>query len=156
MVEVGMAISLASQAFSAIKKSVEMGREVEDIAGYFGKFFDAKDQLAAASQYDKNQPMVKKLFAGNSVEAQALEITAARHKMAALEKELREYLLYTGQVGFYEDMMKERRNIRAARLREAARKAESKRLWTDIIALVIGGTLIAFVIAGTVSLIVSV
>mgnify|MGYP001384926205 FL=1 len=156
MVEVGMAISLASQAFSAIKKSVEMGREVEDIAGYFGKFFDAKDQLAAASQYDKNQPMVKKLFAGNSVEAQALEITAARHKMAALEKELREYLLYTGQVGFYEDMMKERRNIRAARLREAARKAESKRLWTDIIALVLGGTLIAFVIAGTVSLIVSV
>ncbi len=156
MVEVGMAISLASQAFSAIKKSVEMGREVEDIAGYFGKFFDAKDQLAAASQYDKNQPMVKKLFAGNSVEAQALEITAARHKMAALEKELREYLLYTGQVGFYEDMMKERRNIRAARLREAARKAESKRLWTDVIALVLGGTLIAFVIAGTVSLIVSV
>ena len=156
MVEVGMAISLASQAFSAIKKSVEMGREVEDIAGYFGKFFDAKDQLAAASQYDKNQPMVKKLFAGNSVEAQALEITAARHKMAALEKELREYLLYTGQVGFYEDMMKERRNIRAARLREAARKAESKRLWTDIIALVLGGTLIAFVVAGTVSLIVSV
>tara|TARA_B000000565_G_scaffold254858_1_gene234135 strand:+ start:1270 stop:1740 length:471 start_codon:yes stop_codon:yes gene_type:complete len=156
MVEVGMAISLASQAFSAIKKSVEMGREVEDIAGYFGKFFDAKDQLAAASQYDKNQPMVKKLFAGSSVEAQALEITAARHKMAALEKELREYLLYTGQVGFYEDMMKERRNIRAARLREAARKAESKRLWTDVIALVLGGTLIAFVIAGTVSLIVSV
>ena len=156
MVEVGMAISLASQAFSAIKKSVEMGREVEDIAGYFGKFFDAKDQLAAASQYDKNQPMVKKLFAGNSVEAQALEITAARHKMAALEKELREYLLYTGQVGFYEDMMKERRNIRAARLREAARKAESKRLWTDVIALVLGGTLIAFIIAGTVSLIVSV
>lgn len=156
MVEVGMAISLASQAFSAIKKSVEMGREVEDIAGYFGKFFDAKDQLAAASQYDKNQPMVKKLFAGNSVEAQALEITAARHKMAALEKELREYLLYTGQVGFYEDMMKERRNIRAARLREAARKAEAKRLWTDVIALVLGGTLIAFVIAGTVSLIVSV
>ena len=49
MVEVGMAISLASQAFSAINKSVEMGREVEDIAGYFGKFFDAKDQLAAAS-----------------------------------------------------------------------------------------------------------
>ncbi len=155
MVEVGMAISLASQAFNAIKKSVEMGREVEDIAGYFGKFFDAKDQIAAATQYDKNQPMVKKLFSGNSVEAQALEITAARHKMAALEKELREYLLYTGQVGFYEDMMKERRNIRAARLREAARKAESKRLWTDIIALIVGGTLIAFIVAGTVSLIAS-
>ena len=153
MVEVGMAISLASQAFSAIKKSVELGREVEDIAGYFGKFFDAKDQIAAATQYDKNQPMVKKLFAGNSVEAQALEITAAKHKMAALEKELREYLLYTGQVGFYEDMMKERRAIRAARLREAARKAESKRLWTDIIALIVGGSIMAFIIGATVTFI---
>ncbi len=67
MVEVGMAISLASQAFNAIKKSVEMGREVEDIAGYFGKFFDAKDQIAAATQYDKNQPMVKKLFSISNV-----------------------------------------------------------------------------------------
>ena len=102
-----MAMSLAKSAFAGIKKAVELGREVEDVAGYFGKFFDAKDQLAEASQYEKNQPMVKKLFSGSSVEAQALEVTAARHKMAALEKELREYLLYTGQVGFYEDMMKE-------------------------------------------------
>ena len=29
-----------------------------------------------------------------------------------MEKELREYLIYTGQVAFYEDMMKERRVIR--------------------------------------------
>ena len=130
-----------------------MGREVEDIAGYFGKFFDAKDQIAAATQYDKNQPMVKKLFSGNSVEAQALEITAARHKMAALEKELREYLLYTGQVGFYEDMMKERRNIRAARLREAARKAESKRFWIDATAIIVATIFVAFVIGAFISII---
>ena len=138
MVEITMAVSLASQAFAGIKKAVEMGRDVEDVAGYFGKFFDAKDQLAAAQQYDKNTPMVKKLFSGNSVEAQALEITAAKHKMAALEKELREYLLYSGQVGFYEDMMKERRTLRAARLRAAARKAEAKKFWTDVIAILIG------------------
>ena len=69
------------------------------------------------------------------------------------KKELREYLLYTGQVGFYEDMMKERRNIRAARLREAARKAEAKRLWTDIIALIVGGSVMAFIIGGTITFI---
>tara|TARA_B100000900_G_C20560992_1_gene708886 strand:- start:178 stop:651 length:474 start_codon:yes stop_codon:yes gene_type:complete len=155
MVEVAMAISIANQAFQGIKKAVEMGRDVEDVAAYFGRFFDAKDQVAAATQYDKNTPIVKKLFSGSSVEAQALEVTAAKHKMMALEKELREYLLYTGQVGFYEDMMKERRNIRAARLREAARKAESKRLWTDIIALVIAGIFCGFIIYSTISLIAS-
>ena len=67
MVEVAMAMSLAKSAFAGIKKAVELGREVEDVAGYFGKFFDAKDQLAEASQYEQNQPMVKKLFSGLSL-----------------------------------------------------------------------------------------
>ena len=155
MVEVAMALSVARSAFAGIKKAVELGREVEDVAGYFGKFFDAKDQLAEASQYEKNTPIVKKLFSGSSVEAQALEITAAKHKMATLEKELREYLLYTGQVGFYEDMMKERRLIRAARLRAAARKAENKRLMVDIIALIIGTIIAGAIVFGLVYLITS-
>jgi hypothetical protein len=137
MIEIAGAISLANAAFGGIKKAVEMGREVEDVAGYFGKFFDAKDEISKASQYGMNQPLVKKLFSGSSVEAQALEITAAKHKMAALEKELREFLLYSGQVGFYEDMMRERRNIQAARIRQAARDAESKAFWTDVIACII-------------------
>ena len=155
MVEVAMALSVVRSAFAGIKKAVELGREVEDVAGYFGKFFDAKDQLAEASQYEKNTPIVKKLFSGSSVEAQALEITAAKHKMATLEKELREYLLYTGQVGFYEDMMKERRLIRAARLRAAAPKAENKRLMVDIIALIIGTIISGAIVFGLVYLITS-
>ena len=114
MVEIGIAISMASTAFNAIKRAVEVGREVEDVAGYFGKFFDAKDQIAEATQYGNNQPLVKKLFSGQSVEAQALEITAARYKIASIEKELREFLIYSGQAQFYEDMMIERRSIRQA------------------------------------------
>ena len=41
-------------------------------------------------------------------------------------------------MGFYEDMMKERRTLRAARLRAAARKAEAKKFWTDVIAILLG------------------
>jgi len=47
--------------------------------------------------------------------------------------------LYTGQQEFYNDMMRERRVIREARIREAQKKAERKALWIDII---VGGTLI--------------
>jgi len=137
MIEIAGAISLASAAFRGIKKAVDTGREIHEVAGHFGKFFDAKDQIIGASQYDKNQPMVKKLFSGSSVEAQALEITAAKHKLATLEKDLREFLIYSGQVGFYEDMMKERRTIQAARLREVSRKAEARRFWFDICASVV-------------------
>ena len=149
MVEIGIAISMASTAFNAIKRAVEVGREVEDVAGYFGKFFDPKDQIAEATQYGNNQPLVKKLFSGQSVEAQALEITAARYKIASIEKELREFLIYSGQAQFYEDMMQERRSIRQARLMQAAKKAENMKMMIDVASIVaigglLGGTIYIF------------
>ena len=149
MVEIGLAISMASTAFNAIKRAVEVGRDVEDVAGYFGKFFDARDQISEASEYGKNQPLVKKLFSGQSVEAQALEITTAKYKIASIEKELREFLIYSGQGQFYEDMMQERRSIRQARLQQAAKKAENAKMMIDIASIVAiagltGGTIYIF------------
>ena len=149
MIEIGLAVSMASTAFSAIKRAVEVGREVEDVAEYFGRFFDARDQISEASEYGKNQPLVKKLFSGQSVEAQALEITAAKYKIASIEKELREFLIYSGQGQFYEDMMQERRSIRQARLMQAAKKAENMKMMIDVASIVaigglLGGTIYIF------------
>jgi len=139
MMEIAAAISLASSAFNALKKGMEAGREIEDMMDYYGKWFEAKEALSENAIDSSNQPLVKKLFSGSSIEAQALEITTAKHKIKQMEKELYEYLLYSGQQEFYNDMMRERRIIREARIREAKRRAERKALWTDII---VGGTLI--------------
>jgi hypothetical protein len=138
MIEIATAISLASSAYGAIKKAMETGQEVEDMVGYFGKFFDAKDQLSEANMKASSPSFVGKLFNSSSVEAQALEVTAARHKIMAIEKELREFLLYTGQVEFYEDMMKERRAIRLARAEAAKAAAERKAFWIDAAAVTAG------------------
>ena len=107
MIEIATAVSLASSAYGAIKKAMETGQEVEDMIGYFGKFFDAKEQLSEANMKASTSSFVGKMFNSGSVESQALEVTAARHKIMAIEKELREFLIYTGQIEFYEDMMKE-------------------------------------------------
>ena len=80
--------------------------------------------------------MVGSLFGGNSVEAQALQVTAARHKIRQLEKELYEFLLYTGQGDFYEEMMKERRVIRQRRIEAAERAARKRANMIDGIAIV--------------------
>ena len=132
MVELAAAISMANAAFNGIKRAVDAGREVEDVAGYFGRFFDAKDQVNEARQLAQNQPVVSKIFSGSSVEAQALEATAAKHKMEQIEKDLREYLIWSGQGAFYEDMMMERRRITQARAAEARRKAENRKFWIDV------------------------
>jgi len=144
MLEIGIAINMAVSAFNGIKKAVEAGREIEDVAGYFGKFFDAKEAISEASLNNENAPIFKKIFASKSVEAQALEITTAKHKAAKIEKELREFLIYSGQGQFYEDMMRERRNIREARIAKARESALTKKFWID--AFFIGG-LVAAILA---------
>jgi hypothetical protein len=155
MIEIAAAISMASSAFNALKKGMEAGQELEDMMGYYGKWFEAKEALSENAINNKNQPFVKKLFSGSSVEAQALEITTAKHKIKQMEKELYEYLLYSGQQEFYNDMMRERRAIREARFREAQRIAERKRLIFDLVAgsaiIVVG----VFIIVGMISLVVS-
>ena len=155
MMEIAAAISLASSTFNALKKGMETGRDMQDMMGYYGKWFEAKEALSENAIQSKNVPIVKKLFSGSSVEAQALEITQAKHKMKQMEKELYEYLLYSGQQEFYNDMMRERRSIREARMREAHRQAERKRLITD---RVVGGLAIGlgiFIIGWTFTLIAS-
>ena len=142
MIEIAAAVSMATSAYSGIKRAIEMGKEAQDVASAFGKFFDAKESIAEASIEHKQGSKVKKLFSGTSVEAQALEITAAKHKTMQLEKELREFLLYTGQSQFYDDMMVERRRIRQARLEEAQRRAANQ-------ALMIDGTIITVACIGT-------
>jgi len=153
MIEIAAAVSMATSAFGAIKKAMETGQEVEDMIGYFGKFFDAKDQLSEANMKATTSSFVGKLFNGSSVEAQALEVTAARHKIMAIEKELREYLIYTGQIGFYEDMMKERRAIRLARAKAAKEAAERKAIMIDIAAVVIGTIVTLAIVIGFISII---
>jgi hypothetical protein len=132
MIELAAALSVANAAFNGIKRAVDAGKEVEDVASYFGRFFDAKDQVNEARQLIQHQPVVNKIFQGDSVEAQALEATAAKHKMEQLDKDLREYLIWSGQGAFYEDMMIERRRIKQVRAEAARRKAENRKFWIDV------------------------
>ena len=140
MIEIAVAISAATTSFQTLKKAMEMGKEAHDVAQYFGSWFDAKEKISEANMYAKNPSLTAKMFTGKSVEAQALEVTAAKHKIEQMEKELKEFLIWSGQDQFYNDMMIERRKIRERRLREAKRRAESKKLWTDIIII---GSMIA-------------
>ena len=151
MIEIAAAVSIASTAYNGIKRAMDAGKEAADLAQGFGKFFDAKDQIIRASQSSQHQPVVNKLFNGTSVESQALEVTAAKHKIAQLEKELREYLIWSGQGAFYEDMMQTRRAIREAKLREARRIASRNAF---IIDLVLGGLMVTVGIGAIIGMLV--
>ena len=152
MVEIAAALSMAGSAFKMLKGAIEQGREVQDMYAQFAQFFDAKEALAEADQHAKNPSMVGSLFGGSSVEAQALQVTAARHKIKQLEKELYEFLLYTGQQQFYEDMMRERRVIRQRRIEAAQAAARKRAFYIDVAAIAGFFIFCGVLIAGFVSI----
>ena len=118
----------AAKSYNMVKKAVEMGREASDMVAYFSSFYDKKDQLDARRIENQNG---SKLFRGKSVEAEALELQIAEHKMKQMESELRELICWTIGQDFYTDMMRKRAQIRKRRLDEAKARAARNRTIID-------------------------
>lgn len=154
MMEIAAAISIASSAYRGIQNAVNAGREAHDLAQTFGKFFDAKESILEAGIKNENATILGKVFAGSSIESQAMEITAAKHKTMQMEKELREFLIWSGQEAFYIDMMEERKRIKRARIEAARRAAENRKFWVDLTAILVMTGVTGFLIYGMISLVV--
>lgn len=117
MIDPITAFTVATTAFNTIKKAVEVGREVEDVAGYIGKFFSAKADIAKAEEKAKNPPIFKKLLSAGSVEEEALQIVVQRQKLLEMEKELRSMIILRYGQETYIDMLRQREKIAMERKR---------------------------------------
>ena len=153
MMEVAVAVQLAGTAFKGITDALKQGKEIHQTMHYFTQFYEAKDAVMDQGIDHDNSSGALKFFKGKSVEAEALRITQAKHRFAEMEKQLREFLIYSGQTDFYEDMMSERRRIRLAKSQAKLRAARKKAFMIDMIALIGFFVVSGFIIAATVSLV---
>ena len=121
-------LGAAAKSYNMVRKAMEMGREASDMVEYFSAFYDKKDQLDVRKIQNQNG---SKLFRGKSVEAEALELQMAEHKMQKMESELRELICWTVGNDFYLDMMRKRNQIRQRRLEQAKARAVRNKLFID-------------------------
>lgn len=113
------AFAAAQTAVATIKKAQALGKDISNIIGEFGKFFDAKDVVQKAAN-----DLGKK---GQSDTSKALEIVMHAEQLRQSEEELKHLLIYGyGQAGLWEQLLLERSKIRQAKEREA-RELERKR-----------------------------
>jgi len=117
MIDPITAFTVATTAFNTIKKAVEVGREIEDVAGYIGKFFGAKADIVKAEEKAKNPPIFKKLLSAGSVEEEALQIVVQRQKLMQMEKELRSMIILRYGQETYIEMMRMRERVATERRR---------------------------------------
>jgi hypothetical protein len=119
MIDPVTAFVAAQTAVATIKKAQALGKDISNIIGEFGKFFDAKDVVQkAANDLGKE---------GQSDTNKALEIVMHAKELRQSEEELKHLLIYGfGQSGLWEQLLLERSKIRQAREKDA-RDLERKR-----------------------------
>ena len=115
MIEIVAAVSAASNAFGAIKKGFEVGRDIESMAGDLGRWMGAVSDIKKAEEYNKKPPLFKKLFASGSVEEEAMQIFMAKKKADDMREQLRQIITYTRGPSAWQELLKTEADIRKKR-----------------------------------------
>lgn len=137
----------ATVAFNTVKKMIEAGREIEDVASQLGQWFSAVSDFYHLEEQTKNPPLFKKITHSKSVEQEALDLMIQKKKIKEQEDSLRELILWTYGDDAYRDMMSYRKAIREERERAVYKqqKARKKIIDSIIILIAVGGSLWALI-----------
>ena len=135
-VTIGTAFATAQAAVAGIQKAIKLGKDINQLVGEFGKFFDAKDVVQKAA----NDAGKK----GQSDTGRAMEIVMQANALREAEEALKHQLVYGGYPELWEMMLKERMKIKQAREKaERIAAAERKKVSAQrlLIAQIIGGAI---------------
>ena len=130
-------ISGATVAFNALKKGFAIGKDLQDMSGQLTQWAGHMADLGQAEKQVNNPPWWKSL--GGSVEAEAIEIFAAKRKAEEMRKELKNYISFTMGPSAWDELIRIEAKIRKQKREHEYRKAE---LQEAIITWVITGLLL--------------
>jgi len=136
------AIAAASSAFSLIKKGFQAGRDMESMYGDIGRWMGAVSDVSHAEKMAKNPPLFKKLFAGSSVEQEAMDAFAAKKKAEAMEEELRNWINLTHGPNAWNELLKMQVKIRKQRQEQLYAQQELRKKIIEIVSICVGATII--------------
>ena len=145
------AMATASAAFSALKKGFAIGRDIESMASDLSRWMGALSDLDQAEKEAKNPPIFKKLFAGQSVEQEAITAFANKQKAEQQRYELKQWISLTLGRSKWEELVKMEGQIRKRRQETLYAQRERRRKFVEIVAWIVMvgagiATLTAFVL----------
>ena len=136
MIDPITAFATAQAAVAGIQKAIKLGKDINQLVGEFGRFFDARDVVQkAANDAGKS---------GKSDTARAMEIVMQANALREAEEALKHQLVYGGYPELWAMMLTERMKIKQAREKaERIAAAERKRVSAQrmLMAQIIGGAI---------------
>ena len=145
-------ISGATVAFNAIKKGIQMGKDLQDMHGQLSQWGAAMSDLGQAEKKAKNPPWWKSM--SGSVEAEALELWNAKRKAEEMRKELRSHISFVYGPKAWEELVATEAKVRKEKKEQEYRKAEMIEAiinWTvGIVVFIIGVSILGLILYLTV------
>ena len=149
MIDPVSAVAIAGTAFNAIKKGIAIGKDVESMYGDIGRWMGAVSDINQSEKQSKNPPLFKKLFAGSSIEEEAMNAFAAKKKAEEMEYELKQYIMFTHGAGAWDELIRMQGKIRKQRQEQIYAQQEARARLLNYIIMTIGvSVIIAMVFAG--------
>ena len=142
------AAATATAAFNTIKKGFQIGRDIEQMAGDIGRWMSCLSDMEQAEKEAKNPPIFKKLFAGQSAEAEALQVFMANKKARQQREELKQFISWTLGQSAWDELIRMEGKIRKQRQETLYLQRERRRKFIEITAIVIFCTVVLGVILG--------
>lgn len=128
-------IAAATTAYNAIKRGIEIGRELQDMGGQLSQWAGAISDLEFLAKKAEDPPWWKM---GGSVQAEAVEIFAAKKKVEAQRAELRVFIQYSYGQSAWEELLKIEAQVRRQRAATAHRQAEMKENLISVAIILLG------------------
>ena len=147
MIDPVTALATATAAFNAVKRGVEMGQDIENMAGSIGKWMGAVSDIDKSGEYAKKPPLFKKLFNAGSVEEEALQAFMAKKKAEDMREQLKQIISTTRGPGAWQELIKTEVDIRKKRQKAIYDQKERQKHFFEILAIgFLGTVLISFIL----------
>lgn len=123
-------IATASAAYSALKRGIAVGRELQDMGSQLATWAGAISDIEYLAKKAEDPPWWK---VGGSVQSEAIEIFAAKKKIEAQRAELKQFIQFSYGQSAWEELLRIEGQVRKQRAATAHKQAEMKELALTIL-----------------------
>jgi len=144
MIDPVSAFAIATSAYKALERGVGAARSLESMGKDLSRWMSAVSDIDRAHHEAKNPPIFKKLFAGASVEKEALDLFIQKKQLEEQRNNLRRLIGSVLGPQAWQELIKMERDIRQQRKETLYKQREARQHFLEIVAV----TFLCFIILG--------
>ena len=92
MIDPVSAIGMATAAYQGLRKAINTGKELSDMASTLNQWATAMSDVDFAHKQAENPPLFKRMFGASKIEQNALEVWGHKQKAKEMREELRSHI----------------------------------------------------------------